>query len=86
MNICGYLARCICDPTVASAGLGDVWAAGIVCLLAQPTPSDLSPKPLQDFLPLLSVLSRKRKDLRPLFLRTRPSGSPLRTEIKEQIN
>lgn len=72
MDICEHLLAChLCKLTVAPAGLGGI------CLLAQPTRSDLSPKPLQEFLPLPSesVLSRKRKDLRSLFLIHTASGS-----------
>lgn len=77
MNMCGHRARCICRPTVASAALGGVGCRNSLPSGATP-PADLSPKPLRELLPLPSVLSRKPKDLRSLFLRT--SGSPLKTD------
>lgn len=58
--VCGlHLTCCVCDTTVAPAGLGGIH------LLAKPTSSDLLskvPPGVPD--PPLSVLSRKKEDLR----------------------
>lgn len=88
VNIYGHLlACCICEPTVAPARLGDIWAIGISAYWPSLIylPSVLSPKHLQDFLPLLSVLSRKRKDLRSLFLICTASGSLSNTDQRAAI-
>lgn len=53
--VCGlHLTCCVCDPTVAPAGLGDTQTLGISAYWPNPPPLTYSPKPLQELLTLPS--------------------------------
>lgn len=62
MNICEYFpACCICELTVAPAGW-KVSGSRNIFPLTQTTPSDLSPKPLQELLPLPSECPEQEEE------------------------